>query len=219
MSRNPHDVCRELAELWPRLDDALERAQGVHSGERVSGGSGASSSALPVDIDAFRDVNRLTDDICALALDVQTYLGEKTAHRGVLGHLRHFPRQYDRLRGRDAFEQSSYLAGRLLTWLGDVRRLVGLSVRDRRLGESCPLHDDPLTELVAPGDQGQLVERFVELDGQTVRSAAVDWVRVDVVTCRHCGAVWTPGPQYLALVRLLDQADQRRSDPGEADAA
>ncbi|MEO3928845.1 transposase [Micromonosporaceae bacterium B7E4] len=83
---------------------------------------------------------------------------------------------------RGAVQEADRLAGRVHDWLGTVKAVLGLKVPDRKLPEFCPVHDDPLTQLVTPGAEGWIIPGR---DGPTVR-----WRRTEAVLCRHCGTSW-----------------------------
>ncbi|HET8681275.1 MAG TPA: hypothetical protein VFM54_05305 [Micromonosporaceae bacterium] len=197
------DAIDELALIWPALTDATERDRGVSTGERVT-----TSPVLLAPVNA----------------DVLDALDILAAGLGRVRDLHRLPHQLDQY--RDADDQAS--AHRLLATVTHcrtiARRAIGLTTPDRPLGEHCPLHDDPLTELVIPGDQGQLCWRSRDPAGQPVGLSVV-WRREDVVTCpwRSCGARWTPG-QQMRLRGLLRAAEGRRAtkqagDTGAQEAA
>lgn len=209
------DDVDELTVLAPALRGALGRDQGAAEGERVST---SRAFGLPVNADVLRALDVLAS-VPSIAWWAANVVGEPhNAARGLLDHLRHFPRQHERMLVTAAAEQAAQLAGSLNRLLREVKLALGLRTVDRRLGHFCPLHDAPLVELVAPGDVGTL--RYARLDrqGRPV-GPSVSWVHTDAVLCRSCGASWTPD-RYVLLGRMLRQADARRlaAMEGERDA-
>jgi hypothetical protein len=205
---NIDETALELALLWPALAGALERDGRPPDTERVS--TSGSALSLPVNADVLRALTQLGSEIPATAAWVAEVLGQRTpSGRDILDHLRHLPVAYERLVATNAAQQAGRLARYAAGWLHTVKVALGLRIPDRRLGQYCPRHDDPLAELVAPGDDGQLRYRRTDADGRPV-DAIVTWSRADAVLCRSCGVSWTPG-QYLLLGRLLMLADLRRT--------
>lgn len=200
------DDVTELLILWPHLAAALERDQGAADEERVSGGE--SAFRLPVNADVLDAVTHLTGQVPALAQWAAETCSEPPAPRAVDAHLRHFPRWHERMLVTAAVEQAGQLAAAVHDMLRHVKLALGLRTVDRRLGQYCPLHDDPLRELIAPGDEGVLRYRRLDREGQPI-APAVEWRRSDCALCRHCGAAWAPS-QYLLLGKLLREADTRR---------
>jgi hypothetical protein len=204
------DDVDQLVELWPALTAALERDQGVKAEEKVAGGG--TMLSLPINADVLHVLAALRDQIPNVANRCAGLAGERpNPRRTILDHLMHFPRLHDRLRATHAAAQAGQLAATIRRWLNDARRVIGLSVVDRRLGQFCPRHDDPLVELVVPGDQGYLVDRLVDAgaDRGWFATTAVEWTHSDAVLCRHCEVSWSPG-MFLLLGRMLRQADRRR---------
>lgn len=199
------DDITELLILWPHLGAALERDAGAPDSEKVSG-SGA--FGLPVNADVMAAVELLSRDVPTLAFWAMRVVAEAPAHRDIEGHLKHFPRLHERMLVTAAVHEAGQLAARVHDLSRHVKLAIGLRTHDRRLGHYCPLHDDPLCELVAPGDKGTLRYRCLDRTGQPV-APAVEWSRTDCALCRNCGASWAPS-QYLLLGRLLREADARR---------
>lgn len=190
----------ELDLIWPALLEATERDRGTSSGERV-----ATSPILtvPVNVDVLAALDVLATDL------------------GGLGDLYRLAGCYDDLASGGREAAARRLVAAVRGCRATARRAIGLSVPDRPLGQYCPRHDEPLTELVAPGDQGQLCYRGRDERGHPVGLSVV-WHHQDVVACpwRPCGARWTPS-QQMFLARLLREADARRvterggtSEPG-----
>jgi len=200
------DDITELLILWPHLTAALERDQGATDQERVSGDPG--TFGLPVNADVLEALRLLHLDVPVLAQWAAGVVAEPHLGRAVDDHLRHFPRFHERMLVTAAIQEAARLAASVHSMLRQVKLAVGLRTVDRRLGQFCPLHDDPLRELIAPGDEGVLRYRYLDRSGQPV-APCVEWQRSDCALCRHCGAAWSPG-QYLLLGKLLRDADTRR---------
>jgi hypothetical protein len=200
------DEITELLILWPHLAAALERDQGAADEERVSGDPG--TFGLPVNADVLEALRLLSLDVPVLAQWAAGVVAEPHLSRAVDDHLRHFPRWHERMLVTAAIQEAARLAASVHALLRQVKLALGLRTVDRRLGQFCPLHDDPLRELTAPGDEGVLRYRRLDREGQPI-APAVEWRRSDCALCRHCGAAWEPS-QYLLLGRLLREADARR---------
>lgn len=200
------DDVTELLLLWPHLAAALERDQGAISDERVSGDT--DTFRLPVNADVLDALRTLSVEVPSLASWAAGIIAEPAASREIDAHLRHFPRIHERMLVTAAVTEAAQLAAAVRSLLRQVKVALGLRTLDRRLGQFCPLHDEPLRELIAPGDEGVL--RYTRLDraGQPI-APAVEWCRSDCALCRYCGAAWEPS-QYLLLGRLLREADTRR---------
>lgn len=201
------DEVTELLILWPHLASALARDVGVSlDAERVSGGPVTFS--LPINADVHAALATLDQEVPALAFWAAGVVSEPAQARTIDAHLRHFPRWHERMLVTAAIDEAAQLAAGLHAAVRQVKLALGLRTADRKLGQFCPMHDDPLRELVAPGDEGQLRYKALDRDGQPVEPV-VDWDRRDAAQCRACGASWGPG-QYLMLGRLLREADLRR---------
>jgi hypothetical protein len=200
------DEVTELLILWPHLAAALERDAGAAQDERVSGGGGF---GLPVNADVLHALQLLETELPALTAWAAGIIAEPPVKRGVEGHLRHLPRLHERMLVTAAVSEAAHLAARLHSLLRLVKLAVGLRTADRQLGQPCPLHDEPLNQLIVPGDEGVLRYRRLDREGQPI-APAVEWQRSDCTLCRHCGAAWAPS-QYLLLGRLLREADSRRA--------
>ncbi len=200
------DDVTELLILWPHLAAALERDQGTAEGERVSGDAGA--FGLPVNADVLDALRTLGAEVPGIASWAAGVVAEPPVHRSIEQHLRHFPRLHERMLVTAAVKEAAHLAVAVHGLLRQVKVAIGLRTADRKLGQFCPLHDDELRELIAPGDEGVLRYRRLDRDGQPI-APAVEWRRSDCALCRHCGAAWEPS-QYLLLGRLLRDADNRR---------
>lgn len=201
------DEVTELLILWPHLAEALARDEGVSADAvRVSGGSG--TFALPVNADTLSAAATLAVEVPALATWAAGVVAEPPQGRSIDDHLRHFPRWHERMLVTAAIDEAAQLAAGLHSALREVKLALGLRTADRKLGQFCPLHDAPLRELVAPGDEGALRYKRLDREGQPIEPV-VEWERRDAAMCRSCGASWGPG-QYLMLGRLLREADLRR---------
>lgn len=180
----------ELAVLWPALPAALARDAGTSSGERVS--TSENVHTIPLNADVASTMHRLN-----AAIPNAAYLRNLATV---------YTEHYDNHRTRQAARLADTIAG----WLRDARHALGLDRPDRPLRAAhCPRHDEPLTKLVEPGDRGWLRYDHLDAHGRPV-NPWVSWLRHEAVTCRHCGAVWSPG-QYLWLGRLIEDADRRRA--------
>lgn len=200
------DDVTELLILWPHLAGALERDQGTVGEERVSGDP--ATIGLPVNADVLEALRLLGLDVPVMAQWAAGVIAEPHLSRTVDGHLRHFPRFHERMLVTAAVTEAARLAASVHALLRQVKIAIGLRTVDRRLGQFCPLHDDPLRELTTPGDEGILRYRRLDREGQPI-APAVEWRRSDCAMCRHCGAAWAPS-QYLLLGKLLRDADTRR---------
>lgn len=200
------DDVTELLILWPHLAAALERDQGAAESEKVSGDAG--TFGLPVNADVLDALRTLGEEVPAIASWAAGVIAESPASRTTDQHIRHFPRMHERMLVTAAVQEAAHLAVAVHGLLRQVKVAIGLRTADRRLGQFCPLHDDPLRELIAPGDEGVLRYRRLDRAGQPI-APVVEWRRSDCALCRHCGAAWEPS-QYLLLGRLLRDADTRR---------
>jgi hypothetical protein len=197
----------ELLILWPRLYEALARDEGAGmDAERVTGGT--ESIALPINADVSAAVATLHEEVPTLAYWAAGVVAEPHMSRTLDDHLAQIPRWHERMLVTAAAEQAAQLARSLHGIVRQVKLALGLRTPDRHLGQYCPLHDDPLRELVAPGDVGTLRYRSVDRDGRPVEPV-VEWDRRDAATCRVCHASWAPG-DYMLLQRQLREADMRR---------
>lgn len=201
------DDVTELLILWPHLAGALERDSGQCEGDRVSGSIGF---GLPLNADVLQAMTILGAEVPRLTRWASAVVAESSLAAVELDvQLRHIPRLHERMLVTAAVQEAAQLAAGVRALLRYVKLALGLRTHDRLLGHFCPLHDDALCELVAPGDEGVLVYRRLDREGQPIEPA-VEWVRSDRALCRHCGSAWAPS-QYLLLGRLLRQADARRT--------
>lgn len=201
------DEVAELSILWPAIGEALEKDAGVLAdAERVSGGT---AIGLPVNADVFAASIMLTTEVPALAYWACSVIAEPPALRTVGAHLQHFPRWHERMLVTAALAEAAHLAVAVRSMLASAKLALGLRTPDRRLGQYCPMHDDPLCELIMPGDVATLRYTRLDRDGRPV-TPAVEWTRREAAVCSACSASWEPG-DYLALGRLMRQADARRS--------
>lgn len=201
----------ELVLYWPALTDALDRDQGGAASATAVATSSPVLSA-PVNLDVLRATSTMEQEVPTTAAWCASVVAEQSAARPVAGHLPHFPRWHARMVATAAVRGAERLAITVAAWRSLCKRAIGLLVADRPLGEYCPRHDQPLTELVAPGDEGWLTLRAGE-PGPTV-----SWIHVHAVVCRRCGSRWAPS-QYLWLGRLIRDAARRRAQPDRAEAA
>lgn len=200
------DDAAELLMLYPHLGPALERDQGAADEERVSG-SGA--LRLPVNADVLEALRLVAGELVPLIRWAAGVIGEPLPGRGHVDiAIRHLPRIHERMLVTAASIEADALAAGVRRTLRRIQLALGLRTLDRHLGQFCPLHDDPLSELIVPGDEGILSYRRVNLAGQPI-APTVEWRRSDCALCRHCRAAWQPG-QYLLLGKLLREADSRR---------
>lgn len=197
----------ELLILQPHLERALERDAGTSTEARVSGGTDPAFS-LPVNADAFAALITLGSEVPALAYWAAGIVAEAPEVRSINGHLRHMPRWHERMLVTAAIDDAAHLAASLHAILRHVKLALGLRTADRPLGQFCPLHDVPLRELIAPGNEATLRYARLDRDGQPI-DVAVEWTRHDAAECRYCGASWAPS-QYLMLGRMMREADARR---------
>lgn len=210
------DDVSELLILLPALDDAMERDGGAAEGEPVSGGPAA--LRLPVNADVLGASMMLAQQVPALAVWAADVLGEPGRRRSVEGHLRHVARWHERMLVTAARADAARLVDVVADLLRRVKLALGLRLPDRRLGQFCPLHDAPLCELIKPGAVATLTWRLDPgRPGGPALVPTVEWLLRDVVVCHGCNAVWTPG-DYLAVGRLMRQADIRRVTAGNAAA-
>lgn len=201
------DNVTELVILWPHLAAALERDAGAAEGERVSGRADP-AFALPVNADVLGALTTLSAEVPALAYWAAGVVAEQPEVRSIEGHLRHVPRWHERMLVTAAVDEAGQLAASLRAMLRTVKLSLGLRTADRPLGQYCPLHDEPLRELIAPGNEATLRYSLLDRQGQPL-GVAVEWTRHDAAKCRFCGASWAPS-QYLMLGRLMREADARR---------
>jgi hypothetical protein len=206
------DHLAELTVLMPALRAALERDQGTSDQERVSAGGGLQ---LPVNADVMRALHLVDEQLPEIAQRAADVAGEAFVARSVSSSLLHLGRLHERLLVLAAAAEAQQLARRVAGLLREVRLAIGLQMRDRPVGQLCPMHDVDLVELVVPGDVGHLQYERVDSDGVPV-APRVSWVHTDAVVCRVCRASWVPA-QYLLLGRMLAEADLRRT--GQQDAA
>jgi len=198
----------QLMILTPYLDAALAADEGGPAeAERVIGGTDP-AMRIPVDAATLQALAALAKEVPRTAAWAALVVAEQPKWRTVEGHLRHFPRWHERMLVTAATAEAAMLAGVAETLLSQVRLALGLRTPARRLGQLCPLHDDPAEELILPGDEADPVVTRGQITG-------IVWTRHDRATCSHCGASWAPG-ELLALSRLLRAADERRSGAGVA---
>lgn len=203
-------VARSIAEmliLWPHLDAALERDTGQPEGGRISGGR--AELGLPVNADVMLALATLEREVPKMAAWAAGVVAEPVIERSIIGHLQQLPRLHERMLVTAAVDEAARLAAGVHAFTRGVKLAVGLRTPDVPLGQYCPLHDDPLRELVAPGSEGYLRYTRLDREGQPV-APIVEWVRDTAVICRQCRAAWAP-TQYLMLGRLLREADTRRT--------
>lgn len=207
ITRTPlEDDVAELLILIPHLAYALERDAGSATDERVSGSSVA---GLPINADVLVVAVAVAAEVPVLTAWACRVVAEQALTSvEVATQLRHLPRLHERMLATAATEQAARLALALARLRRRVKFALGLRTADRRLGQYCPLHDDPLRELVAPGGEAYLRYRALDAAGRPI-APVVDWQRPECTLCRHCGATWVSA-QYLLLGRLLRQADARR---------
>lgn len=177
-------ACERLAEriaelllLTPALRDALARDHTPNAGNRVT--IGGITLTVPVNEDVHRALAEIpTGYLHGYVADFQHALstGDLTTAKRITRDVDH--------------------------WRRLTKRALGLLLYDRPLGQPCPQHDQPLTELVALGDEGWLIR---DQHGFYVR-----WHRDQRVWCRHCGSTWDQR-QMLLLGRLLKWAAERRA--------
>lgn len=213
------DVIAELLVLWPALPAALPRDAGTATGERVTQTENVHS--IPLNPDVATVITDLSRKIPHWAAWAAENAGETpNPGRDIPTHLAHLRRLHDRLNGLGRSRDADRLTDAAQRWRTDARRALGLNEPDRPIGTDhhCPRHDDPLTPLVMPGRHGDLTYTRLDRTGQPV-DASVEWSRLEVVLCRHCGATWTP-ERYMLLGRLIRQANRDRATRAEAgDAA
>lgn len=197
----------ELRILWPHLAYALERDAGQWEGERVSGES--SALGLPVNADVLQARTAMETEIPAWAYWAASVVAEPhVAARDILLQLYHLPRLHERMLVTAAHAEAARLVSGLHAILQRVRSALGLRAPDRCLREWCPLHDEPLTELVVPGQEGVLTYSRIDRAGQPV-DPRVEWLRQPGALCRHCKASWDTD-RWLLLGRMLRDAKRRR---------
>lgn len=183
--RGQHDEARqqlarhiaELEQLTPALRQAVQRDHTPAAGQRVT--IGGTTLTLPVNLDVLRAL----DQVPTGNLDRYLALYEQALSTGDQTAARRITRDVDH-------------------WRRLTKLALGLLHYDRPLGQPCPQHDEPLTELVALGDEGWL--------RHDRHGHFVTWTRDQRVWCRHCGTVWDHR-QMLLLGRLLKWAAQRRT--------
>lgn len=197
----------ELAMIWPQLGAALARDQGT-GGQPVVSTSSAAESAAPVNLAVSAVLLELEAAIPSMDQWARTVVGEPPM-RTIAGMLRGMPALYQRMTATTAHAEAAELRRAVHRWHRIARRAIGLSKPARPLHRhgqpvSCPLHDDPVTGLLQPGDEG------------TIHAATaperITWQRDGRVYCPHCRASWTP-QQYGLLGRMCAEADERRAAP------
>lgn len=166
----------ELLLLTPALRAALARDHTPETGNRVT--VGGITLSLPVNADVHRALAEIP-----------------------IGYLYSYTAQFWHAVTTGNEAAAKRISRDVDYWRRLAKRALGLLHYDRRLGQPCPQHDDPLTELVALGDEGWL--------RSDRHGLYVDWTRDQRVWCRHCGSVWGPR-EMLLLGRLLRWADERR---------
>jgi hypothetical protein len=176
------DDVTELLILWPHLTAALERDQGAAGSEKVSGDPG--TFGLPVNADVLEALRLLTwtcrysPSGRPASSPNRTSAGPSTTTYATSPASMSACWSPRRSRG-------GTLAVSVHAMLRQVKLAVGLRTVDRRLGQFCPLHDDPLRELIAPGDEGVL--RYRPRSGRPA-----DRARCRVAPFRLCAvpALW-----------------------------
>lgn len=170
----------ELEQLTPALRQALQRDHTPATGQKVI--IGGTTPTVPVNIDVYRALDQVPDgfDRYLAEFEHAVSTGDQAAARRITRDVDH--------------------------WRRLTKLALGLLHYDRPLGQPCPQHDDPLTELVALGDEGWL--------RHDRHGYWVTWTRDQRVWCRHCGSVWDHR-QMLLLGRLLKWAAKRRATESE----
>lgn len=194
--RLPHpdtlaDRIAELRLLWPALPAALPRDSGTQAGERVNGSPDI--HVIPINPHVAAVIRRLAPHMPQLTLLEQQY-GDA----------------YTNWRPADAWPITNQIT-RMLT---DARNALGLNRPDIPIGAHCPRHDQPLTDLVTPGDRGELRYDSIGPAGELV-GGWIRWTHTDLVVCHHCREEWPPR-RYLWLSRLVAEADARRAETADA---
>lgn len=167
----------ELHLLQPALHTALQHDHTPIPGNRVT--TGGISLTLPVNTDVHRALQEIP-----------------------YSHLDRYPADFQHAISTGDHTAAKRISRDVDHWRRLAKRALGLLHYDRPLGQPCPQHDEPLTELVALGDEGWLIH---DRHGWYVR-----WQRDQRVWCRHCGSIWYVR-QMLLLGRLLKWAEQRRT--------
>lgn len=212
----------ELAVLWPRLADALERdARGL-------GTSDGRPSAPDVHAAlANREVADAITVLAAAAADAADRVATALAAGGrwtgpaptaalLLADAAHW---YDALRRHGGDATASWLAGQLDTWVRAARTALRLTTRERPLGRRCPYHRDRPAGLLVEADEARLHDAL--LAGRTVPpgQAPLSWRHADAVRCpdQTCpGQRWQGAAQLRQLSKLLDAADATEQRTREA---
>jgi hypothetical protein len=168
----------ELAQLTPALQDALQRDHTPETGNKIA--IGGVTLSIPINTDVLRALDEIPIGYlhnCLADYEHALSIGNTAAARQI---------------GRNAEH-----------WRRLTKRALGLLQYDRTLNQPCPQHDEPLTELLALGDEGWL--------HHDNHGYYVQWQKDQRIWCRHCGSLWQPN-QMLLLGRLLKWAAKRRAE-------
>lgn len=168
----------ELLTLTPALREALQRDHTPEAGSKVA--IGGITLSIPVNTDVLRALNEIP-----------------------IGYLAYYQADFEQALSTGDTAAAWQICRDIDHWRRLAKRALGLLLYDRPLARPCPQHDDPLTELIALGDEGWLM--------QDSRGLYVKWQRDQRVWCRHCGSLWEPR-QMLLLGRLLKWAEKRRAE-------
>lgn len=199
------DAVTELLALLPKLAGALERDAGASDGEHVT--TSANVHVLPVNLDVLAAAKMLQDEAWPAAYAARSWLAEPGDNISLADTIRSTAILYRRLVGRERNGPARQLAATVLRWHRTVRTAIGLSRRAVPLSGddgpiTCPLHDDPLTQLRQRGDEGTFDES-ARGDREAIR-----WQRGGGLYCplKDCSGAWGPS-EYPFLGRLV--AEQR----------
>ena len=182
----------ELAELLPRLADALERDKTIGDGR-----GGPNPNPSPINPDVYDCLTRLQADIPTLDLDLRRTMDPKAQPRNPQTCIHHAPATWRRLSASTKPSLATVWARSVGDWLRAARTALGLTQPAKPAGIDCPYCED--TPLKLRGDEATV--HPVE-PGE---AEAITWRHGDLIFCPECDGEW-PAIHWPTLRRLIDYA-------------
>lgn len=201
----------ELAVLWPRLGEAVERDGGAGDG------SGRAGTADPrravVNLDVQQVLQQVSVEVAGAVHEVVRQLHRRGLHwpePSFDGFLADVARWYDGLVGHGCPLPAAVLARRLFSWRQRVRAALRLSAGQRPLGRDCPYHRHRPAGLQVDANEAQLHTSILRGGAAPAGEAALSWTRAEGVHCpdAECGRRWSGVIQLRKLAKVLDQLDR-----------
>lgn len=195
------EAARQLADIWPRLRDALAKDQTGTDGRA----SGTTIPSIPVNPDVLDTIASLADTIPATDQQLRTALlfdrAGTVARRSVNECLTYADALWRRLHAHpDLEDQAAAYADTIHRWLADARRAIGLSQRPKPLNIRCPFCDGNLN---LTGDEAEL--------HQPDDVEAITWSRGETIYCTECKREW-PSNVWDILGNIINRETERRQE-------